>query len=371
MEYQYYEFQALDRPLTAAEQDYLRGLSSRVEPTATQAIFTYSYGDFRGDPKRVLEKCFDLMLYMANWGTRQLMVRLPRQAVNLEALETYCFGDQIGVSVTPQNAIVNIEFQDEEGLGWIEGEGWLTSFVPLRQALLEGDYRVLYLAWLEAAHLDEENEEENLLEPPVPPNLKTLSGALQSFVDWLQMDPDLITAAAETSPTLAETTAPVEAWVAALTDVEKNSWLVRVARGEPSVSLELMANLRQRFAESQVDQLSIAPQRTLAELLELAEIRQEQRLHQEQRAADLARTKYLDALAPRAAELWDTVFELVAQKQAQPYDQAVSHLIDLRDLAQHQERSNLFQHRLQQIWRDYSNRPGFLRRLEKAKLTVD
>lgn len=65
-EYQYYEFQAIDRPLTPEQQDQIRKLSSRVRPTATQAVFTYSYGDFRGDPLKVLEQHFDAMLYVAN-----------------------------------------------------------------------------------------------------------------------------------------------------------------------------------------------------------------------------------------------------------------------------------------------------------------
>jgi len=49
-EYQYYEFLAIDRPLSAEDLAYVRTLSSRVQPTSTQAVFTYSFGDFRGDP---------------------------------------------------------------------------------------------------------------------------------------------------------------------------------------------------------------------------------------------------------------------------------------------------------------------------------
>ena len=52
MEYQYYEFQAIDCPLTKAEQKYVQSLSSRVRPTATRAVFTYSYGDFQGESSR-------------------------------------------------------------------------------------------------------------------------------------------------------------------------------------------------------------------------------------------------------------------------------------------------------------------------------
>ena len=42
-EYQYYEFQALDRPWNAKQLAYIRTLSNRVELTPRQAIFTYSY----------------------------------------------------------------------------------------------------------------------------------------------------------------------------------------------------------------------------------------------------------------------------------------------------------------------------------------
>ena len=40
-EYQYYEFQAINRPLTVKEQDEIRKRSSRVKLTPTQAIFEY------------------------------------------------------------------------------------------------------------------------------------------------------------------------------------------------------------------------------------------------------------------------------------------------------------------------------------------
>jgi len=53
-EYQLYEFLALDRPLTAEDLAYVRTLSSRVQPTPTQATFTYSYSSFPGDPLKLL-----------------------------------------------------------------------------------------------------------------------------------------------------------------------------------------------------------------------------------------------------------------------------------------------------------------------------
>ena len=65
-EYQFYEFQILDRRLTDTEMAEVGKLSSRPEITAHSAIFTYNYGDFRGNPHQLMEKYFDAMLYMTN-----------------------------------------------------------------------------------------------------------------------------------------------------------------------------------------------------------------------------------------------------------------------------------------------------------------
>jgi hypothetical protein len=50
-EYQYYEFLALDRPLTDKQRAELRKLSSRAEITATRFVNEYSYGDFAAAPR--------------------------------------------------------------------------------------------------------------------------------------------------------------------------------------------------------------------------------------------------------------------------------------------------------------------------------
>jgi len=72
-EYQYYEFLALDKPLTDEQRAELRKLSSRAEITATRFVNEYNYGDFRGNPEKLMERYFDAFCYLANWGTRRLM----------------------------------------------------------------------------------------------------------------------------------------------------------------------------------------------------------------------------------------------------------------------------------------------------------
>src|SRR5437773_1581039 len=91
-EYQYYEFQAVDRKLGEAEMRALRGLSSRARITATSFINEYNYGDFRGRPDALMEKYFDAHLYVANWGSHRLMLRLPRRLLDDKTASAYCSG---------------------------------------------------------------------------------------------------------------------------------------------------------------------------------------------------------------------------------------------------------------------------------------
>ncbi|MEO3748418.1 hypothetical protein [Plantactinospora sp. B5E13] len=53
-EYQYYEFSAVDRPLTGRERAELRSLSTRADITATSFVNTYEWGNFKGDPRTLM-----------------------------------------------------------------------------------------------------------------------------------------------------------------------------------------------------------------------------------------------------------------------------------------------------------------------------
>ena len=335
MEYQYYEFQTIDRPLTKAEQVYVQSLSSRVRPTATRAVFTYSYADFRGNPLSILEKCFDAMLYMANWGSYQLAFRFPKAAVNVSMLEPYCVDDIIEVYTAAKYVILNIEIHQEEGSGWIEeNNNWLSALIPLRQAILQGDFRALYLTWLKAAAVSTYLEDD-VQEPPVPPNLQKLNAPLQSFVDWLEMDPDLIAVSAKVSQPQKKLKEPFKDWVNALSDKEKTKLLVEIVTGDSAIASQLQARLRKKFARApKLPSVSDVNRRHFSELRALAEMQRSERQAKEKAAAKAKRDRYLKSLKPRQAEIWETIKDLLARKQAQPYEQAIQHLIDLRDLAE-------------------------------------
>jgi hypothetical protein len=149
-EYQYYEFTAVDRPLTPREQAELRSLSTRADITATSFVNTYEWGNFKGDPRQLMERYFDAHLYLANWGTRQLMLRLPKRVLDPASVADYCMGDSASAWTAGRHVIVRLNREDEDGTDdWdLDGHGLLASIVPVRAALAAGDLRLLYLGWL-------------------------------------------------------------------------------------------------------------------------------------------------------------------------------------------------------------------------------
>jgi hypothetical protein len=368
--FQLYEFQALDRVLSNADQTYLNSLSSRAELTATSARYTYSYSDFRTQPLQVLDRCFDIMLYQASYGTRQLAIRLPRALANVSHYEPYCVPDLIELHSTPKSIILDISISCENYGGWLSEESCLPELVEIRSALLQGDLRVLYLAWLASAYAEDCSFDwETTLEPPVPPNLKKLSPALTSFAEIFEIDLDLIAAAATQSTAISAPSAePIETWIAALPEIERNQYLLRVAQGENHVGLELMQRLRQQFGKSPAAPTGTAASRTFAQLETASAQKLDERKQKAKAAAETAEQQRLKSLMSETDKLWELVQHLIKRGQAQTYDEAIAHLKDLQAIATLQNDSATFQKRVQQIEQDFSRKRSLISRLKQANL---
>lgn len=370
-EYQYYEFQALDRPLTREAQSELKRLSSRVQLTTTSASFVYNYGDFPGAPYNVLAKHFDAMLYITNWGTRQLMFRFPINAISNDVINAYQYADSMDWSTADKYIILNIDFNPEEGGDgeWVEGQGILPGIVQIRHDILRGDYRSLYLAWLKFAHyeLDVLEEDEDLTEPPVPTNLQSLSPALQNFIDFFDIDTDLVRAAAQTSSHTGKTDAKLSNSIEQLSEAEKNNFLERLLNSEPHLDIALINRLRE-ISGADKKERPVSQHRTIRQIFAASEIIGHQRLEIEKQQAETARLKKLDNIAQQQEQLWARIPSLIEQKKASTYDEALTILKDLRDLAVHQQQMAEFQDKLAAIRSQYPSSQGLNRRLKEAKL---
>ncbi len=380
-EYQYYEFQAIDRPLTEQEMRELRAYSTRATITPTRFVNHYEWGSFKGNPAVWMEKYFDAFLYLANWGTHELMFRLPRRVLDLAAAKQYCRGETASARGKGDVLILEFSSDDEEGGGWDDdGTGWLSSLIPLRADLASGDYRMLYLAWLLCAQAGELDDE--MPEPPVPPGLGALTAPLKAFAEFLRLDQDLIAAAAAGSSEQAETMSEVDVarWVSALPESEKTAWLLRLAGGQEA---HLRAELLKTFRASQ-GQGGVPPGklRSVAEIMEASQQHAEARRRREaerearerarrQREEAAAREKHLANLAKRAPDAWRQVDALIATKRPRDYEEAVQLLKDLAELEEKRGRQTEVRDRIARLRQKHARKPTLLKRLKAVGLLAE
>jgi hypothetical protein len=363
-EYQYCEFQTVDRPLTEDEQAEISKLSRRVELTRTQAVFTYQFGDFPKEPEEVLERYFDAMLYLANWGTRRLMFRFPQSLIDLKQVRPYEVEDVIEFRHTDDHAILDIHFNEEGVSFWVEGEGQLSSLVRLRDDLLRQDYRLLYLAWLKAISLDTLDDSE--VEPPVPPGLSSLSAALRNFVDLVDIDPHLIAVAAKASA--EQETLPEDELYQAIGQLSRDeceSYLRQLLQGEPQLAIALRARLQQLVG---LPPSIPTGQRTVKQLLGDAEREREREEAERAREGERKQLAALEALAQREDAAWQEVETLLQKYTAQNYQEAVQLISRLREVAVYRETETVFQTRLNSVYERYRTRHSLLNRLRAAGL---
>jgi hypothetical protein len=133
-EYQYYDFRAIDRPLTSSQGAELGKISTRAEISSTS---------------------FSTRVRAAAW-----------------------------FRVRGTHVVVGFLSDDEEESWESDGEGELASIVPVRSDLLTGGVRVLYLGWLLRVQAGE--VADDVTEPEVPAGLARLSGGEAALVEFLR-----------------------------------------------------------------------------------------------------------------------------------------------------------------------------------------
>jgi hypothetical protein len=377
-EYQYYDFKAIDHALTKTEMAALRAISTRAVISTTSFTNHYEWGDLKADPLKLLERYFDAFLYVANWGTREFNLRLPQELVDFKQLKSILPGKSAHVRSAGKFVIVSFESEVESDDDWDDGTGWMGSLVSLRSDLLRSDLRCLYLGWLHSVECHEFSEDA--LEPPVPAGLRELSAPLDSLIEFLGIDEDLVEVAASASAPLqaGPSRNDLAAWVRGLPANEKESLTIDFLSesGERS-RLELLQRFQRENAVAARD--SAIVRRTVKDLLAEARVRADERARQlnAKRAADAARKKamdeadralYLEALAKREKVAWKQVEAYIQKRQPKEYERAVILLVDLHDLAVRQGDETGFQLTMEELRKTHAAKGTFLRRLAKANL---
>jgi hypothetical protein len=368
-EYQYYEWQTIDRPLSASEQAQVNDLSSHMDTvTSTQAVVTYSWGDFKHDPKEVLLEYFDAFLYDSNFGVRTIMFRLPKNLVDLPTLQPYLLEDWIMLEEHGHYFILEIQINDEaDYFEWIESEGILGQLTPLREQLLQGDTRMLYLAWLKAISRDDPEIWEEEPEPPVPAGLKKLNASLQALAEFFEIDPHLISAAAAASKKAESTSRPdIESAIAKLSRAESDAHLRQIVGGEPGAFLALKKRLTELSGGKPPSQSQST--RTVSGLFEEAKKFEREAKRMAREEAERKRVQRLEILAQEEDAHWIYAENLLAQKRGSAYDQATKLLAELHELAEYKESGDKFGKRFKIICDRYGKSTALMDRFRRAGL---
>jgi hypothetical protein len=319
-EYQYYGFLAIDRKLDATTRQALREISSRARITATRFIAEYNYGDFPGDPAKLLANWFDLHVYSGFWSSRQFAMRLPKQRVDRAAIEAFGIDDEfLTIEETADALIVQVNLIEWDIDYSSDETGWLNQLAPLRAAVLSGDLRCFYLLWL--MQVDFEDEVADDAAEPLA-GIGPLNAALEAFADFLNINPDLLEAAAETAPAAASRHRSAG---------ELREAMARIVDVREQLELE-------RQAAAEVERLA-----------------REAELEEQRRAL----------LRARGDAVWQDIEAEIERNRPIGFEQAIALMADLLEIGIDQAQ---FRRRLADIRDRHASKPRFIKRLDSAGL---
>jgi len=369
-EYQRYEFMTNDRPLTQAQLEAVNGLSSHIETSSTHALVEYDWGDFKHDPIAVLHEFFDGFLYWANWGAPRLAFRFPHGILPADLLTGYDLDDLVTFTRHTDHDILDIHFAELEAPDeWVDYE--LGSLIAMRDELIEGDLRALYIVWLAAQRMrkgadedrDDDEEEYEIDVPRVPPGLGTLTSAQQALADLLQVPRELLIAAARHSR--APTESPdddVATWVKMLPLDRSTEYLVRLAHNEPGLARRLVTEL----LDLRKDRSPVTPtgeRVTYSFLLAESTAIRDQMEREKREQERLARQRHIQEVHDHQNDYWRQVDAAVARGSGPGYDEAIQLLVELRAVADQFNETQAFQERFRSWVEHHLRRPAFVKRL--------
>ena len=265
----------------------------------------------------MLHEFFDGFLYWANWGAPELALRFPHGILPIDLLDGYDLAEVVTFTQHPDYDLLDIHFGDLEAPDeWVDYE--LGSLIALREELMDGDLRALYIVWLATQRVmgsaDDEDDEDEISAPPVPSALGTLTAAQQALSELLQVPHEVLVAAARHSSAAPPSTPEdVAAWVTLLPPDRHTEYLVRLARHEPGLSRLLVKELRELSQMSQNGQDKSRATRPTGEHVTYATLLAESKairaqLEREKREQErLARQRQLQQIHDHQDEYWHQV----------------------------------------------------------------
>jgi len=271
--FEMHRFRAVDRPLTQKEMQEIDKWSSRFSPTSTGITYIYHYGSFKQDEFYAVSNYFDAMLHINNWGQVQLMFRFQKKLVDWKELKKYSIVTDechLDFKKTGDFVVMILELNDEEGGDWVEENDFLLDpLLSIRDEIMNGDYRALFMGWVMVRQRmilpTDENFDEELLDyldededferyqktPPVPSALNKLNAGHKELIQSFQINEDIIKAASKFSTKPSNQKSNYGELIAKLPQSEKDELLLKLVSGEKRLEIFLKKRLETMIPKAQ------------------------------------------------------------------------------------------------------------------------
>lgn len=383
-EYHYYEFLAIDRALSPGQIAELRSISTRATITPTSFTNDYQWGDLKADSNDLLARYFDVRVFMSCWMYRTVAFRVPGSCIKSEDERRFRTKERIRFIRVGDDVIVEFSAGESAPIdGEDEGSGWMASLAPIREALVSGDKRSLFIAWLAEAAGDDSGDEWRIGSrprncPPVPEGMKEIDAAHRALADYLFADQFAMEAAGEFSKPVAPSLDDdaLRSGIERMSDVDKDALLFLLARdGGRKAQMELLAALRAEGSPRPGARKVLGPAFCLIEaraasLRREAEDREAKRRAAESRRAAEESARLLDqriaALSAHPRKEWEKVRTLASRGNAAAYDAAVSLVEVLREMHVRKNEADVFASELAALREAFSSKRAFMARLDRV-----
>jgi len=371
-EYQYYEFVAADGPISDEGMRYAESCSSRADVSRFRWRNEYNFGDFHGSVETLL-KYYDAHFYIANWGTVRFALAFPEDCMNPEAIQPFLRGNNqydeiLSVKRIDGRYIIWWERNEEEGWGWTEGEGIIERLISIREEMMRGDYRALFLGWLADFYPDDwlDTGNSGILMPLIPAGLDGLTDALQVLIEQFPVDLDALAVTSGQSQKPIPDRIPIASVLDKLSAPEMKALLQRVAEGDGS---RVMSELN-RLTYPPIDVPAGDTMTCVDFATKVIQVR-EARLEAEARTAAAernreikARKRHLESVIKRADVIWAGLDPLMDRKIAAAYDDVAEQLKELYDAYKQANKDAEFQDMLAAFRKLYARRSSMMSRIK-------
>lgn len=213
---------------------------------------------------------------------------------------------------------------------------YVDSVVEIRQRLLTGDLRALYVLWLCGVY-DDYVDPEELIEPPVPGGLAECVDSCEELLEFFGLDPLILLAASEgapAAPAQEDQAEKLRSWIDGLETMEVKHLLQQLLSEDTAAAkARTLAAINQARASNAWP--TAALKRTFSHLMERAETLRNEYEAAEKRQRDAAalreRQKRLASMVKDPAKWLEEANSLVEARGTDNYAAAADILFDLRD----------------------------------------